>query len=94
MQHTDYVDRIGADAINDDPGCVPDDQLSGRRNPADTSHIPVFRELIHRGSNALHGIPGRERVILGYVICMMIKVAEGGAQPSNSGFRLSPDMVE
>jgi len=54
--HADYLDHVGADAINDDPGCAADDQLARQRNPAGTSHIRVIGELIDRNSNALHGV--------------------------------------
>ncbi len=83
VQHADYLDHTGADAIDDDPGCAADDQLARQRNPPGTSHVRVIRELIDRRSNALHGIPDRGRVILGYVVRMLIEVTEGGAQPPN-----------
>jgi hypothetical protein len=79
VQYTDYLDHIGADAIDDDPRCAADDQLAGQRNPSDASHIRVFRESIGHGLNAPHGILSRNRIILGYVVRMMIKVTQGCA---------------
>ena len=63
VEHADNLDHVGTDAVDNDPGCPADDQFARQRNPAGTTHARVNRQLIDRRSNALHGIPGRDRVV-------------------------------
>jgi hypothetical protein len=79
MEHTDYLDRLGANAVDDDPRCAADDQLARQRNPAGATHAREIRELIDRSSDALHRIPGGVGVIFADVVRLLIKITESGA---------------